>query len=190
MTPLHFPSFQLRDDFHQEVGWQDLARDLSFANPATIRCLLAHRDRIPLGRDPVTALQRWEPVIPGFMFYAWMWFPGDRSPSFVMTDSWITFCFRPLPQDEHLMGLPDDLFALSQEVLTLDGGHEPKPSPLWPLRPKGTAGAPPSLPELMVVHRYPISRATLRPCADTLQALSTDPQGWLQQEPRLPTLRG
>lgn len=179
-------SFPLRDDFHQELGWRDFVRDQATLNPAAIRAILAQRRRLLLGHDPLTCLQRWEPWLPGFMFYWWFARVGDTTASFAASDGAFTMLLTPLPDDTHLLGLPAEL-----EWLALEAWPErerPDRSPLMPAWP-GAGPAPATiLPDWLVVHRYPLSRATLHPAEETLWALATDPAGWCRAQPPLPGL--
>lgn len=186
MTPPQPVIFFLRDDFHQELGWRDYVRDESTLNPELIRRILAARERLSLGSDPLTRLQRWEPFLPGFMFYFWVARAGDYTASFVATDAAFTMLLTPLPEDAHLLGLPDELEAQALEAWP--AANRPARSPLMPHWPGAGPAPAPILPELVIVHRYPVSRATLHPAATIFPALVRDPLGWWREQPPLPGL--
>lgn len=190
MTQSHQASFYLRDDFHKELGWEDLVRDQAYGKPSCIGQILAHPARFILGPDPRTRLERWEPFMPGFMFYFWLVRAGDSSPSFVASDALFSMILTPLPDEAHLAGLPGDLLELGHEALTPSGAVTPWPSPLLPRRPEGEPAVGNLFPALLIMHRYPVARATLLPCVETLQALGRDPLAWCARQPRLPGLWG
>lgn len=184
-------SFFLRDDFHKEVGWRDFVRDqTSMDDPQCVQQILAHPVRLALGFDPLSRLQHWEPFLPGCMFYFWLVMAGDLSPSFVASDAIFSMILTPRPADAHLTGLPEELLELAHEAWVAPGAPAPLASPLLPLRPEGGRAAVNLLPEMLVLHRFPVGRATLCPCLKTLQALHRDPLAWFAREPRLPGLWG
>lgn len=191
MTRSQPTSFHLRDDFQVELGWRDFVRYRTTTDPGCVTQILAyHRARSAMGPDPLTRLECWQPFLPGYMFYFWWTRAGDRAPSFVASDALFTMTITPLPDEDHIIGLPEDLLDVAHEALTPPGGAAPVPSPLLPRRPEGGPAARDLFPELLVVHRYPVARATLRPCAEILEALRCDPLGWWGRQPRLPGLWG
>ncbi len=175
--------FSLRDDFHQECGWQRYVSDQASRNPQVIRVILEKRTRYDFGPDPRTLIERWEPFTMGCMFYFFMIRPGQTAPSFVATDAVFSMIVDPLPRNEHLLGLPADLLELVNESITRGGGSA-KPSPIMPVQVENLPAQTMILPDLMVVHRYGDGVAYLRPCAATLKALDADPIAWTNREPR------
>lgn len=182
------PSFFLRDDYHQECGWESFVREKTTTDPEAIGEILAHRPRLSLGHDPLTRLQSWVPLLSGFMFYFWYVQTGECTPSFVATDGAFSLIMAPLPEEAHLLGLPEDLEEIAREAWP--ACHRPSGSPLRPHWPGKQPAPAIILPEWIVVHRYPVSRATLHPAAATLRALAQDPLSWFREQPPLPGLHG
>lgn len=123
-----------------------------------------------------------------YMFYFWMFSMGQTSPSFVATDGVFSMCLAPLPRNEHLAGLPEDLLELVREAVTA-GGSESSPSPVMPVLIGHRVAMANVLPEQMVIHRYDDEVAFLRPCLSTLHALDADPIAWANRESKIAQFR-
>lgn len=183
--PFHF---QLRCDFHEEIGWKSHVRTQATRNPDVIRQILANPLSANLGPDPLTILERWEPLASGFMFYLWIIRKGQTQPSFVATDGFLSMFIDPLPNGRHLAGLPDALRQMVADAVARDGGRIDH----LPVIPRGT-GAPATediYAESLIVHRYNDAMAYLRPSIPTLRAVSDDIAAFVNREPTRESLQG
>lgn len=186
MNTLYPCRFPLRSDFHQEVGWQAYVRDQTTSNPQVIRSIMEKRIQFVFGPDPLSLLERWEPFTMGCMFYFWMVRRGQAAASFVATDSLFTMYFNPLPRNQHLVGLPEELLELAHEAVAA-GGDSTDPSPLMPAQQDDGPAQADILPGQIVVHQYHDGIAYLRPCLPALKALAIDANAWLTWEPKAKT---